>query len=231
MNLEAQTPISYARYLAGYISDPSTIRARVMREYGRAPSLDECRKIRERIAGKKDRFFDRTLDAPEHGHFECGHERSAGNSLLRENGRVVCKICRRKLEAEAAKRYREKQRAEREAAAIKKLRTDKPLFPAWYNPPAVVRPKVASDTLQLVADAFMISYGELIGTDKHKHFVDARAVVVRILRQAGMSYAAIGKWLKKDHSSILNLYRNWDKRAARNPMVRDVYTRIVSTTA
>lgn len=41
---EANTPETYARQIA-YISNPSTIRVRVMEEYGRAPSIERIRKI------------------------------------------------------------------------------------------------------------------------------------------------------------------------------------------
>lgn len=48
---EANTPETYARQIA-YISNPSTIRARVLEEYGRAPSIERIRKIQDERRGK-----------------------------------------------------------------------------------------------------------------------------------------------------------------------------------
>lgn len=48
------TPEAYARQIA-YISNPSTIRARVLEEYGRAPSIERIRKIQnERLCANDD---------------------------------------------------------------------------------------------------------------------------------------------------------------------------------
>ena len=47
IDFDHSTPSSFARYLASYVSDPSTIRARTIDQFGRAPSVDECRAMRE----------------------------------------------------------------------------------------------------------------------------------------------------------------------------------------
>lgn len=46
--LLATTPTAYAKHLSRYISDASTVRARVMDEYGRAPSVDSIREMQDR---------------------------------------------------------------------------------------------------------------------------------------------------------------------------------------
>lgn len=55
-----KSPIMYAERLARYISDPSTIRARVLEQFGYSPSLEKIRRIREDHAASlkaaRDRF-------------------------------------------------------------------------------------------------------------------------------------------------------------------------------
>lgn len=50
------SPYAYARELARYIRDASTIRARTMNEWGRAPSIEECREIIAKAQAKRDAF-------------------------------------------------------------------------------------------------------------------------------------------------------------------------------
>lgn len=40
------TPYAYARSLANYIADPSTIRTRTIELFGRAPPVDICARMR-----------------------------------------------------------------------------------------------------------------------------------------------------------------------------------------
>lgn len=44
---EPTTPLSYARRLASYISDPSTIRVRTLEQFGRSPPIEEIKRLRE----------------------------------------------------------------------------------------------------------------------------------------------------------------------------------------
>lgn len=55
MNLPPNTPVAYATYLARYIADPSTIRVRTLEQFGRAPTLARCRKLREDYLAERAR--------------------------------------------------------------------------------------------------------------------------------------------------------------------------------
>lgn len=65
---------------------------------------------------------------------------------------------------------------------------------------------------QIIADAavaFEVTVAELIGPSRKKHLVGARRyAVTRLVDELGRSFHYIGdKVLRRDHSSIVNLYR------------------------
>jgi hypothetical protein len=49
-------PAAYARHIARYIACPSTVRARTIEEFGKAPSLDEIRQMRARHVEARDAY-------------------------------------------------------------------------------------------------------------------------------------------------------------------------------
>jgi chromosomal replication initiation ATPase DnaA len=78
--------------------------------------------------------------------------------------------------------------------------------------------------VQSVADDFAISYGELIGEGRSRHLVEARVVVVAVLRERGWSFPRIGKLIGgRDHSTIIWAHQNFDIHAKRNPRVLNLY--------
>ena len=231
INAELITPQAYAARLAAYISDPKTIRVRTLEYYGRAPSVEQCAKLRakaeyERLYGVEARRF-RAPDPK--ASFACGHYQDEANTYLTEKGREICAACYRAAQRAAAKQL---AAAKRPAAAM---------FPAWYRPPVdakpkaepvnLVRPRLHTDTLQAVADAMNISVGELIGTDRNRIFVDARAIATRIFHNdSGLSYGQIKRILHRDcHSTIRNLHLTWETRVKRNPELVFAYQLAVNS--
>jgi hypothetical protein len=87
------SPRHYAQHIAKHIKDPSTIRVRTLEHWGRAPSIEQCRAIRQRIeqANRKDWL---NL-APDHKdvEFTCGHERIPENCRILIDGTVECRQC------------------------------------------------------------------------------------------------------------------------------------------
>lgn len=225
---EQVSPRGMAERLAGYISDPSTIRVRVMDHFGRAPSLDECRKIREAVEQREANA--RWLKRGASEQFRCGHTRDASNVIVRDDGRETCKTCRRALEAKSAAEYRarERERAEQSKAAkmmeaAEQAATNIRAF--WLEPG---RPRLSGETLEVIARAFGLSVGELVGDNRHRHYVDARAVAVMVFLQSGYSLPWIAKKLNRScHSSIINLRDTWDIRCRRNPSLLAVYKAVV----
>ncbi|WPZ05506.1 helix-turn-helix domain-containing protein [Pelagerythrobacter marinus] len=88
-------------------------------------------------------------------------------------------------------------------------------------PPIVFRPLgVARDLLDSVAEDFGVSHGEIIGNGRSAKLVEARAVVITILRARGWSYPQIGKVLgDRDHSTVIHVAGKLDIYAERNPVV------------
>lgn len=87
-------------------------------------------------------------------------------------------------------------------------------------------PLIASSLIDSVAADFDISYGELIGEGRELVYVDARAVVVRILRMRGWSFPKIGRALgDRDHSTVMNTHCKYGIYEARNPLVAMSFAR------
>lgn len=59
-------------------------------------------------------------------------------------------------------------------------------------------------------EAMWLRKGDVQGRERHRPNVLARALVVSILRKRGWSYTQIGALLNRDHSTIINLYKNLD---------------------
>jgi Bacterial dnaA protein helix-turn-helix len=69
--------------------------------------------------------------------------------------------------------------------------------------------------VKAVAEDFGLTYEDMIGPKRHKHFVHARAVVIIILRERNpsiWSFPKIGRLLgRSDHTSPINLWRQRDR--------------------
>jgi len=94
----------------------------------------------------------------------------------------------------------------------------------FYERPSPFMPITGTKLIQVVADAFNISYGELIGDGRSRRYVEARAIVIQVLRERGWSYPRIGKLLGgRDHSTIIHAWDTFDIHAKRNPLVAAVF--------
>lgn len=79
--------------------------------------------------------------------------------------------------------------------------------------------------VQMAADVFDITYGEVIGTGRAYEFVAARSLVARILRDRSWSMTQIGRLIHRDHSTVINLLDRWPYFEKRFPAARDAYER------
>lgn len=97
-----------------------------------------------------------------------------------------------------------------------------PLWPSWYTPP---KRKFVSvkELIAAVAKDFDVTYHDIVGRNQSRKYVEPRAVVARILVDRGMSLSQAGRFLARDHSSIMNLIGNYDIYARRNPIVQQSY--------
>lgn len=228
------TPLSYAAKLAGYISDPSTIRTYTLAEFGRAPTLEQCRNLRK--AKEQEKVVIEGYHISPYRFrplFKCGHPETDDNIIIAENGNDHCKACH---DAKVAKEQADWNRrvearrvmlAERAAAKEAKLAAEsqkrqneiQDALNKLIEQPASERPKVASNIIQLVASRFRVIPADITGLSRKHILVDARCAVVILLRERGLSLPRIGDLLNRDHSSILHLLRTAGKRSERNPMI------------
>jgi chromosomal replication initiator protein len=224
------SPISYASYLAGYISDPSTIRARVLSEYGRAPSVEQCRNLRNAKLSERKRVDGYNLcDSRFRPLFRCGHPETDDNIIIGINGIDKCRTCEERKAQEAALReqaerrkvaFRRQVREERKARLEREienlaLKIDTAII--GLTKKTGPRPRLATDTISAVAEYFDLSRADLTGTNRGAIYVDARAVVAVVMRERGLSFPQIGKFLNRHHTSIINLIAKFGKRAVANP--------------
>ena len=212
----SSNPESYARHLATYISDLSTIRAHTINAWGRAPSLDRIANYRDKHLGNRGPSGRRQAALPRPEYFRCGHEISEGNAYRNRAGSRLCKTCRDEREAQQSARARK-----RASTAEQLKHFERQGVSIVTEVPPARSTFLIGDLLDRAARAFLITRDDLISQTRAMQFVYARAVVAKVLRERGMSFPQIGKHMNRDHSSIKNLVDTWEKKAKRCPdMVR-----------
>lgn len=83
------------------------------------------------------------------------------------------------------------------------------------------RPFFPKELLAFVARSARIPYEELIGPQRRRHHVRARAVITQILIARGFSLKAIGRLIGgRDHSTISNLYHNYERHWGNDQMAQ-----------
>lgn len=78
------------------------------------------------------------------------------------------------------------------------------------------------DIVDAVATVLRVDRRRILSHSRKAELVDARSVIVRVLRAEEFSFPVIGKVLDRDHTSIIHLHRTFDQRAAALPILRDV---------
>lgn len=212
------TPIGLAARLAEYISDPSTIRVRVKEHFGRAPTVEQCRKLRQAFENRPQKHVSYA-----DYKYRTNCRRHDGPYEMDEDGFERCATCKEeKRRAELQReldhiRRLQELRRQKEAARIKLANQQISKALAKLKD----RPLDECDVIiQQVCAVFGITRNELLGKSHKLHFVDARTVVVVALRKRGHSYPWIAKRLGgRDHSTIINLFKTQDTRLKRNPLV------------
>jgi chromosomal replication initiator protein len=82
-----------------------------------------------------------------------------------------------------------------------------------------------------VCKRFGVRFDELLGKGRHAHLAQARHVLAWLLRQRGLSYPAIGKYLNKDHTTIMSAVRKVDAERAKSEAVARVLEEMKGTVA
>jgi chromosomal replication initiator protein len=202
---ETAGPTAYAARLARYIRDASTIRARTMNEYGRAPSIEQ---IRDMIADARDKVAQVRLAAAQNAPDE-----NEDAQLWATPGLI-------RIAAERS------AMAERTAALRALAKLDEAAGDGTPEHPA--RDMVASrDIITMTATAFGLTYAEVTGRSKARHIVAIRHMAAWILTKRGrLSSVQVGKALNRDHSSVIHGRDQFEKRAT--PEQRDFALRLAN---
>lgn len=197
--LDPQSPQTYAKHLAGYISDPSTIRIRVLEHFGRAPSLKDCAAYR--AAAIKPKWA--RVAEPD---FTCGHTRDLTNVVYSDIGTERCATCRAAYQAR--KHAKRKQQKSAPAPAI--IVPTRSPFPA--------------DIVKDVAQAFGLPVVEMVSPNRTSHYTRARMVAARLMRDRNYSLPRIARCLgRTDHSTAYNMLQRYEPLAQHYPEMRKVY--------
>tara|TARA_R110000868_G_scaffold252286_1_gene508935 strand:- start:341 stop:1054 length:714 start_codon:yes stop_codon:yes gene_type:complete len=235
IEVESVTPTSMAAKLATYIADPSTIHSHVKSYFGRAPSIDKIRELRAKAEKQNARV------SQYYGERYVAHcARHEGPYELEEDGYDRCIQCRKeKADAERAKAEeaaqlsaaidRAQRRIERDRSyRIALLEKDRGEDLSYVDQvlSRAEKPILFVDTLEAVAAAFDVTPGEILGDSHERIFVDPRTALAMILHLRKSSYPQIGRKMRRDHSSIQNLVKTYDKRIKRNPLIALVVERL-----
>lgn len=99
------------------------------------------------------------------------------------------------------------------------------LWPKWYSPPPAnpgLRVGV-KDLIAEIADRFGLSYSQIVGKSRIRDISRARQTIYAILVRRGSSYAQVGRWLNRDHSSVLHGCSQFEIHSERQPVLRLIY--------
>lgn len=76
---------------------------------------------------------------------------------------------------------------------------------------AVPKPFFPKEVIAFVGKLAGLTFDDMVGTARKRYHVRARAVAVQVLAGRGLSLSAIGRLMKRDHSTICNLYHHFKK--------------------
>ncbi len=193
---ESHTPLTYAQRLASYIRDPSTIRARTLDEFGRAPSLGECANLRARYERREQREK-RTLAnrSREITHrktkFRCGHPYVDENIIFMET-KTLCWTCE-------AERIASEERARLARLEIARFKAEQ----AARMANDVLKASEARRMLLAACDYYEIPVSRVFGPCRKRPTSRARQVTAYAVKEKlGWSYPRIAELIGyEDHTT------------------------------
>lgn len=110
---------------------------------------------------------------------------------------------------------------------IPMCRPRRTLWPRWYRPPSLIA-SMPHATLDAVALHFGVTKDMILGLGRSSVLVDARVTCAAILRRRGLSYNAIGRLMKRDHSTLIHLIGKLDIYERRNPLVTEAIIKLAA---
>lgn len=186
-------PHNYARQLARYMRDPSKVRAGTMYQWGRAPTIEQCRELineaqgeRQRYREESDRLAPKDIDALDYRPLPTRHAKEVQERIDRKRNQDIA-VVEQAVEAEPANDDPEPQRSH-----------------------------FLTETVYQVCRAMGVVVADVVGNSRVKAVVRARHVVFYVLHKRGQSLTQIGRRLGCDHTSVMYALRIWDVKATDN---------------
>lgn len=181
----------YARQLARYITDPSTVRVRVLDQFGSAPHVDEIRTMRaEWLATIKRR-------ANAIGTYGTSKERKRAEEKARKLAALPPKV------------------EEVPTDSNKAMPAPVPVAVACL-PIALVPPRkpmlTGAEVIAACAAECFVTASDLTGPSRKKHLVVARNLAAAVLRARGSSLTNIGRFTNREHTTVLHNLRGFFDR-------------------
>lgn len=194
-------PRSYAGELARYINSPSTIRARVLDRFGHAPSIEDCRRLRE--ARQADRADYRR------------HWDNLGHRALDQRDFQVKTFVQKSSLTPAQTRITSEVHEELPVSA-----------PVKTPSPAIL----PTEIIAAIARDFDLIASDITGPSRKRYIVKARQTAAHVLRERGNSFPNIGTRLGgRDHTTILHACTIF--RESATPAMRAIAERYIGRAA
>lgn len=202
---DSNTAWIYAQRLA-YLGCPAKIRAHTMREFGRAPSLDDCKRFIEQHRAHKPDYLHRQRGTKPPKTPE-GVEWEALQSPLGDHRRPVDL-----KRPQGTHVLAPKPEPEQPKPAAAPLVQAEPVA-------AFVVPRTVRWMIHVAAQIFEVSDAEIIGPARHRAVLLARQAIYLVAIEAGRwSTPQIGRVIGgRDHSTILHGRITATERAKRDP--------------
>lgn len=200
-----ESPQAYAARLAKYISDPSTIHARTLDFWGRAPSLAQCATMRAKVERERKEYrkacekraepLGRYITPDE---FPCGHERSLENTYYAGN-REACRSCQKQAAENLRTEIELQKRRDAEAEEHRRILAE-------YKPdatPTLINPfsRVISRAQELTG----ISAEDITSRRRFRKLIAPRFAAIHAMRSINFSLPRIATMFgMMDHTSVRN---------------------------
>lgn len=200
-------PITYAAKLVRRHSDVGFILAQLDREYGpHNVTRAQVAEMRAKIDNDNQRARQRYLvevelalkAEPVKTSAQIAADKRAKELAEREEAQRRAK--RREIERKASQRAR----LNRHFEAVRAL--DGKVNPAF-------EPFTVPEIIACIAWHMGVEPSDIIGDRRHEKTVLARNVVAYVLVKHGNSSSQVGKWINRDHSSVLHAIKNFEKNA------------------
>ncbi|MBO9602565.1 MAG: hypothetical protein J7496_08665 [Novosphingobium sp.] len=178
-------PETYAKHLARYIGDPSTIRARTIDQFGRAPGMDRI------LAWQRDHARIRAKP------FNCYLAPKFDND--------------RKVRADEPK-----------ATAVAAPKPEPEPEPFVYIAP--IKPhQTPAEIISDIAAAFGLTADDICGPSRLAHISRVRQLIAALLVKRGNSTPKTGRWINRDHSTVLHAVRAMPTVMKHHPNIAKAY--------